>query len=247
MRLIELEPADALWALAAEEAVLEAADAGAAGPAWLLWTAPARCAVLGTARPVQADLFAERLAADGVPFWRRRSGGGTVLLGPESPAVARVERLAAPGRGSIRESYASFAEVLLAALGRLGLQARFEPPADLACDGRKLAGLAQRRKRWAVLVGASVLAEPNAEDSARYLREPVPGDAPAYRAGRTHGAFMTSRAELGLADPAARFRQALRLELIRRGAAEGPLLPEERRRAGEIARELARPEWRRRF
>jgi len=247
MRLIEIEPADALWALAAEEAVLEAADAGAAGPAWLLWTAPARCAVMGTARPVEADLRAERLAADGVPFWRRRSGGGTVLLGPESPVVTCIGRLAAPGSGSIRESYGQFCAVLIAALARLGLEAGFEPPADLACGGRKLAGLAQRRKRWAVLVGASVLAEPSAEASARYLREPAPGDAPAYRAGRTHGAFMTSLAELGLADPAARLREALRQELIRRGAAEGPLLPEERRRAGEIARELARPEWRRRF
>ena len=247
MRLIELRPADALDALAAEEAVLEAVNAGAAGPAWLLWAAPARCAVLGTARPAEGDLFTERLEADGVPFWRRRSGGGTVLLGPESPVVTCIGRLPGPGAGSIRESYQAFGDVLLAALARLDIQAQFEPPADLACGGRKLAGLAQRRKRWAVLVGASVLAEPSAGASARYLREPAPGDAPAYRAGRTHGAFMTSLAELGLADPAAQFRGALRQELIRRGASEGPLLPEERRRAGEIVRELARPEWRRRF
>jgi lipoate-protein ligase A len=247
MRLIELQPADALSALAAEEAVLEAVNAGAAEPAWLLWTAPARCAVLGTARPVEGDLFAARLEADDVPVWRRRSGGGTVLLGPESPAVARVERLEAPGRGSIRESYASFSKALAAALGRLGLAARFELPADRACAGRKIAGLAQRRKRTAALVSAAVLARPLAEASARYLREPASGDAPAYRAGRAHGAFMTSLAELGLADPVRQLREALRAELLRRGARDDALRPEERRRASELARELASPQWRLRF
>ena len=68
MRLIELPSPDAIAALAAEEAVLEAVDSGRAEPAWLLWTSPVRCAVLGTARPAAGDLFLDRLAADGVPF-----------------------------------------------------------------------------------------------------------------------------------------------------------------------------------
>ena len=244
MRLIDLQPPDALSALAAEEAVLAAVGSGSAEPAWLFWTSLGRCAVLGTARPAEGDLFLERLRADRVPFWRRRSGGGTVLLGPESPAVTCIAPLPRPGAGSIRESYLGFCEVLVAALARLGLAARFEPPADLAVGDRKLAGLAQRRKRRAVLVTASVLAQPLAVESARYLRQPPAADQPAYRAGRDHAAFMTSLAEQGLADdPAGRLRAALRAELSERGAAPGALSADETRRAAEIARELAAPGW----
>ena len=273
MRIIELHPASALEALAAEEAVLEAVNAGEAEPAWISWTAPSRCAVLGTSRPAAGDLFLERLRADGVPVLRRRSGGGTVLLGPESPAVAMIARREASGSplenpspyplpqgergdrnatfqraaGSIRESYLAFCEVLVAVLARLGVTARFEPPADLAAGNRKVAGLAQRRKRAAVLVGACVLAEPLAAAAARGLREPAAADSPAYRAGRAHGEFMTSLAEAGCARPAEDWRRALREELIARGAVAGRMAPIELSRAPELAAELARPEWVHRF
>ncbi|HOX08262.1 MAG TPA: hypothetical protein PK280_17845 [Planctomycetota bacterium] len=248
MRLISLQPPDALAALATEEAVLEAVGAGSAEPAWLFWTSPARCAVLGTARPAAGDLFLERLRVDSVPIWRRRSGGGTVLLGPESPAVTCVAQLERPGAGSIRESYRDFCEVLVAAFSRLGLAARFEPPADLAVGDRKIAGLAQRRRRRAVLVTASVLARPLAAECGRYLRQPPSADQPVYRAGRTHGDFMTSLAELGsFGDPAGRFLDALRTELSGRGTAPKALSPDETARAGEFARELSAPGWILRF
>lgn len=252
MRLIELSPAGALEALAVEEAVLEAVDSGSADEAWLGWTSPGRCAVLGTARPAARDLFLERLEADGVPAWRRRSGGGTVLLGPESPAVTMIARFDS-GRGggaNINESYRVFCETLSAVFARLGLPTGFEPPADLACRGRKIAGLAQRRKRAAVLVTASVLAAPLADDCARYIREPSAEDSPAYRAGRRHGDFMTSLArETGgaLADPAAAFREAFRAELVARGAVLVLPTAAEAGRAPDIARELAERDWRFRF
>ena len=247
MRLIELQPPDALDALAVEEAVLEAVNSGGSEPAWLIWTAPARCAVLGTARPAEGDLYLENLRSDGAGIFRRRSGGGTVLLGPECPVVTMVERLAAPGAGSIRDSYRAFCEVLIAALRRAGVEPGFEPPADLACGGRKLAGMAQRRKRAAVLVTASVLAEPLAGPAGRYLREPGPKDAPGYRAGRSHDRFMTSLAELGLRPAAGAFCEALRAELAARGAARGELRPAERERSAVLQAELAKPGWLYRF
>lgn len=242
MRVIELAPAGAVEALAAEEAALESA-AGGGGGAWLLWTAPARCAVLGTARPAAGDLCLEALRAAGAPVWRRRSGGGTVLLGPESPVATMVAPLPAGDGGSIRESYLEFTAVLVAALGRLGAAARFEPPADLAAGARKLAGSAQRRVRGAALVTASVLAGPLAAEAGRFLREPGGSDAPAYRAGRPHAAFMGSLAELGVPDAAEGFRRALRAELLARGGAAGELAAAERARAAELAAELSRPEW----
>ena len=143
----------------------------------------------------------------------------------------------------IRDSYRLFCEVLLAAFRRVGVEAGFEPPADLACGGRKLAGMAQRRKRSAALVTASVLAEPLAAPACRYLREPGPKDAPGYRAGRNHGQFMASLAGLGLRPAAGRFGDALRAELAGRGAAGGALGPAEQERSAEFRKELADPGW----
>jgi len=239
MRLIDLGTVEALRALALEEAVLESVEAGSGEPAWLLWTAGERSAVLGTARPAAGDLFLERLRAEGVPVWRRRSGGGTVLLGPQSPVVTLV----AGGSGSIRDSYLRFCETLIAALDRLGVAAEFRPPADLAVGGRKLAGLAQRRKRRAALVTAAVLARPLAAEAARYLPEPASGDAPTYRAGRAHGEFMTSLAGLGVTPAGERFNEAVRAEVTARGAALAELSTGERSRAAEIEPELADPGW----
>lgn len=239
MRLVDLGSLDAPSALAAEEAALESANAGAGEPAWLTWTASGLCAVLGTARPAGGDLFLERLKADGIAVLRRRSGGGTVLLGPGSPVVTAIS----PGSEGIRQRYRSFCDALAAALRRLGLEAGFEPPADLTVGGRKVAGLAQRRRRRAALVTAAVLAASLAEESALYLPEPPAADAPAYRAGRAHGEFMTSLGELGVGDAAESFPEALRAELAARGASPGELSAAERGRAADIRGELADPAW----
>ncbi len=239
MRLIDLGSVNALRALACEEAVLEALDAGCAEPAWFLWTSGEPCAVLGTARSTEGDLHLEALRAEGVPVLRRRSGGGTVLLGPPSPAVTLVTE----SPGDIRESYENFYGLLVGALARLGVEAGFRPPADLAVRGRKIAGLAQRRKRRAVLVTASVLAGTLAEESARWLAEPAGRDAPAYREGRRHDEFMTSLTGLGVERAAERLGEELTAQLSARGAARGELSCPERSRAAEIERELADPEW----
>lgn len=239
MRLIDLGSVNPLRALACEEAVLEALDAGRAEPTWFLWTSAAPCAVLGTARPAEGDLELEALRAAGVPVLRRRSGGGTVLLGPPSPAVTLVTE----SPGDIRESYEHFYGLLVAAFARLGVEAEFRPPADLAVGDRKIAGLAQRRKRRGVLVTASVLAAPLVDESARWLAEPAGRDAPAYRGGRRHAEFMTSLAGLGVERAAERFAEELIRELSDRGAAQGALSTRELARAAEIERELADPDW----
>jgi len=237
MRIIQLGSCSALGALALEEAVLESLDSGERSPAWITWTSAAPAAVLGTARAAGTDLRLEALRADGVKVLRRRSGGGTVILGAVSPVVTLLDAVG----GDIRECYDRFCEVLIAALGRLGVEAAFEPAADLAVAGRKISGLAQRRKRRGALVTASVLLESLAVESEKYLVEPVAADAPEYRKGRGHAGFMTSLRELGV-DPAA-WRQALRAELESLGATPATASPAELERAAAIELELADESW----
>jgi lipoate-protein ligase A len=237
MRIVELGECGALSALALEEAVLEGLDAGESLPAWITWTSASPVAVLGTARAAGKDLHQDALRADGVGVLRRRSGGGTVILGASSPAVTLVDAVG----GDIRECYGRFCEVLIAALGRLAIEAVFQPPADLAVGEGKVAGLAQRRKRRAALITASVLLGPLAAESEKYLAEPEARDAPEYRKGRRHREFMTSLAALGGAGPD--WRAALAAELAARGAVRDRPTGRERSRAVEIEPELAAHEW----
>jgi lipoate-protein ligase A len=205
----------------------------------VLWTSAQPVLVLGTARPIRKDLLIDAAREDGLEILRRRSGGGTVILGPRSPAVTLIDRLA----GDIRDCYRRFCAVLREVLAELGVAAQFRRPADMACGGRKIAGLAQRRRRRAGLVTASVLVRPLAAESERYLALPVREDCPEYRRGRTHREFMTSLEQLGVALPAGAFREAFLRVLERRGAWAGRLSPCERELATAVASQLSSPDW----
>lgn len=61
---------------------------------------------------------------------------------------------------------------------------------DLALDGRKVSGNAQRRSSAAVLHHGTVLCGFNVGRVGRYLRRPQ--KEPAYRAGRGHEEFLTN-------------------------------------------------------
>jgi lipoate-protein ligase A len=63
---------------------------------------------------------------------------------------------------------------------------------DLLLDGRKVAGLALRRRRRATLLHGSILCRADHPLLARVLRHPP--REPAYRAGRAHRDFL---ADLG--------------------------------------------------
>jgi lipoate-protein ligase A len=242
-RLLELGPVEPLLALAIEEAVLESVEAGRTGPAWITWTPARHCIVLGTARPMTGDVIEDAARSDRVPLLRRRSGGGTVVLGPETPVVTLIDT----GGHGIRETYGEFCGALTAALAELNLTAELHRPADLAIGGRKIAGLAQRRKKRATLVTASVLARPMAAAAARYLAEPTGGDAPAYRAGRGHALFMTSLEELGTARPEEDFTARLRRHLLSAGIRPAEPEAAELAEAGKLAAELAAQKWVERF
>jgi lipoate---protein ligase len=237
MRFIDLGECSVQGALALEEAVLESVDAGEGQPAWITWRSPEAVVVLGTARRADEDLCLPALERDSIAVLRRRSGGGSVVLGPASPAVTLIDR----SGGDIGECYRRFCTTMIAALARVGLEAEFHSPADLACAGRKVAGLAQRRKQHAALTTGSLLVGSMAAEAEQYLAVPEDKDAPEYRAGRAHDEFMTSLQELGI--DGGSWPGALSAELSAAGALPGEPSSSERERAALIEAELARREW----
>ena len=147
------------------------------------------CAVLGAAGRPEQDLLLDNLAADGVPWRRRRGGGGTVVLGPGQVVLAVVTEVESPFRnreyagqinGWIREA--------LESLGVGGVTA--EGISDLAIGGKKIVGTSIYRTRLVLFYQASLLVSNDIALFTRYLA--MPQKVPEYRRGRSHEEFCTT-------------------------------------------------------
>lgn len=151
-----------------------------AAPAWRLWTYAQPAVVLGRSQRAWA---ADATAASPLEVVVRAAGGGAVLVGPWMIGLSALLPAAHPLAGSAPvASYRWLGEVIADALHEVGVgdakalspeavRERQPPgaPPDWACfgglspwevvagGGRKLAGLAQVRRRAGVLLVAGVL------------------------------------------------------------------------------------------
>jgi lipoate-protein ligase A len=154
------------------------------------------CAVLGAAGRPEQDLILPALQADGVPWRRRRGGGGTVLLGPGQVVLAVVTEVLSPFRN--REYAGRINAWIVEALESLGVRgARPEGISDVAIGGRKIVGTSIYRTRLVLFYQASLLVSTDVSLFTKYLAMPL--RVPAYRAGRSHEEFCTTLAREGYA------------------------------------------------
>ena len=142
----------------------------------------------------------DQSAARGWPVTTRRTGGGITPQGPGVLNVALAFKLP-PGRAqAIRESYAALCNPMIAALGKLGLEAGTGAVQGSFCDGdynlevygRKLVGTAQRWRGSAVLCHALILTDISIQ--------PAVGAAQALADGIGLGDTYRSDAHCRLAD-----------------------------------------------
>lgn len=191
--------------LAADEALLEAAESGAAGPLLRFWEPRELFVVLGYTNPVAREIDLDACARRGIPILRRATGGGTVLQGPGCLNYALVLPCSTSGPLASITATNTFimerhAEALSALLGRTVQRQGFT---DLTLEDRKFSGNAQRRKQHSLLFHGTFLLDFDLPLIGRVLR--FPSRQPAYRQNRSHDAFLTN-----LAVSAPRVKQALR-------------------------------------
>jgi lipoate-protein ligase A len=224
--------------LALDEALLLAAEEDGAGPTLRLWEPPGYAVVLGASGRLADEVRRDACHADGVPVYRRSSGGGTVVLGPGVVNVAVVLPLDLdPRLAAVETAQVLVLERFAAALRALGPPVAVRGSGDLTVDGRKVAGSAQRRLRRHVLIHATLLNTLDLGCIPRYLAEPR--RQPSYREGRSHADFL---ANLGL--PPEALRDALAAAW--RASGPAPAVPWERVRA-LAAEKFADPAWTSRF
>ena len=158
-------------------------------PAYRIYEPASLCAVLGASGKPEADLLLENLSADGVPWMRRRGGGGTVILGPGQAVLAVVKEVASPFRN--REYAAVINSWIIEALEGLGVAGvHAEGISDLAIGEKKIVGTSIYRRRLVLFYQASLLVSNDISVFTRYLA--MPAKVPEYRRGRSHEDFCTT-------------------------------------------------------
>jgi lipoate-protein ligase A len=165
-------------------------------PVYRIYEPPTLCAVLGASGKPAQDLLLEHLEADGVPWMKRRGGGGTVILGPGQVVLALVTTVESPFRN--REYAAAINSWIVDSLALLGVNGVHpEGISDLAIGEKKIVGTSLYRTRLVLFYQASLLVSNDISVFMRYLA--MPAKVPEYRAGRSHEEFCTTIAREGYA------------------------------------------------
>lgn len=188
LALLQRHFSDIEAALAQELEILDLARQGRAH--LMIWELQSWAVVLGYGRDEASDVDRQVCDAEGIAVVRRRSGGGTVLLGPGCLCYS----LALPLQGDehlrdIGSTNRWVLERVARALSRGNTQpVSVSGISDLTVGTRKIGGSAQRRTRDAVLWHGTLLYDFDLGRLQRCLREP--DRQPQYREKRRHEDFV---------------------------------------------------------
>ncbi len=180
--------------LACDEALLDWCEETGGEEVLRFWEPVGYFVVVGYANKVATEVNLATCAADGVPIWRRCSGGGTVLQGPgclNYSVILRVEE-GGPLRtitGANRFILGRNRDALTAVLGA---QVTVQGHTDLTLGDLKFSGNSQRRRRRFLLFHGTFLLGLNLALVERYLS--MPSKEPGYRQNRPHSGFLTNLA-----------------------------------------------------
>jgi lipoate-protein ligase A len=162
-------------------------------PELRVWVPDRSILVLGYSQEADKELRLEAVTETGIPVYRRKGGGGAVLLTPGAVCVGmRLPRR--PEKG-LHDHFA-FANGLLqkAFQDELGLELRPQGVSDLAYEGRKVMGSSLYLPRECALYLGSFLVSTPIALLDRFLAHP--SREPEYRQGRSHGDFVRNLSEI---------------------------------------------------
>jgi len=191
--------------LAFDEALLDACEEQAGEEILRFWEPRDYFVVAGYSNHVALEVNEAACQREKVGVYRRCSGGGTVLQGPGCLNYSLILKM--DGNNSLQNISAANCHIMgrqkdaLTAL--LGRPVRVQGHTDLALDGLKFSGNAQRRKRHALVFHGTFLLHFDLTLMEKFL--PMPSGDPEYRQGRSHGLFL-----MNLSPSASAVKNALR-------------------------------------
>ena len=203
MYRLELKLPTAAEYLAADEALLDWCEEGHAGEMLLFWEPQETFVVVGYANKVATEVNVAACQKQGVPIFRRCSGGGTVVQMPGGLNYSLILRITEDGptrnisaanqfimeknRAAVQKVLNS-PEVEVSVRGHtdLALVTRHSSPVTL----KKIAGNAQRRRKHFLLFHGTLLLNGDLNRIGELLQ--MPSHQPDYRASRSHSDFVTN-------------------------------------------------------
>lgn len=161
IRVLETGYRDGAWNMALDEVLMSSANEM---PILRIygWSPP--CVSIGYFQTME-DVNVENCRKAGVDIIRRITGGGAVFHDCEL-TYSFITRKYPPG---ILDSYRTICNVIMSALNRLGLDARFSPLNDITVNGKKVCGNAQTRKKNTLLQHGTILLNVNVEKMFSFL------------------------------------------------------------------------------
>jgi len=187
-------------------------------PSLHAWVPKGICIVLGASQTPADEVELEIAQRKNIPVYKRKGGGGAVVLGPHCLCLAlRLRR----GKNNspldyFRRIHAPLAEGLSETVGK---RVTGKGISDLALGERKIAGTSLYLARDRGLYLASILVGQKARENMEALKQP--SRQPDYREGRPHTDFLSTLEEEGYAGSPAELGNTL-LPLLR--SALGDLL-----------------------
>lgn len=156
-----------------DEALIGSVSRGESPPTLRLYAWSPPCVTVGYFQSLEDEVDLAACRAARVDAVRRLTGGGAVFHEAEI-TYSLVLPLGHPlAPEDILESYRRICSGLVAGLGRLGVEASFEPINDVAAGGKKLSGNAQTRRRGCLLQHGTVLLGLDPERMFSLLRVPA--------------------------------------------------------------------------
>ena len=200
MYRLDLPPLTPAEQLAADEALLDACEAGHGDETLLFWEPRETFVVVGYANKVATEVNVAACEKAGVPIFRRCSGGGTVVqmrgglnyslllriteTGPTRNITTANQFIMEKNRAAI-ESVSPNSQ-----LPSANCQISVRGHTDLCLDHLKFAGNSQRRRKNFLLFHGTLLLDCDLARIGELLR--MPSLQPDYRVSRPHSDFVTN-------------------------------------------------------
>lgn len=176
--------------LALDEALLELAEDDLQ-PKVRVWKQSHLAIVLGASCKLKESINLDKAQDQGIAIARRSSGGGTVIVGPGALNAAIVCPIAMlPEFQAVDSAQKTVLEFVAQALRDQGSPVEMRGSGDLAIDGKKFSGSAQRRKKRFFMIHATFLLDFDLDLIDELLS--IPQRQPSYRANRSHRDFLTN-------------------------------------------------------
>ena len=158
-----------------------------------VWIPDKECIVLGLSQKIEKECLVEHLNETSIPIYKRKGGGGAVLLSPEVICYAiKIKRASLSGcTYNIPELFTIGNQVLQQILARhFKIQTKHQGISDICIKDKKIMGSSLYLSKYFALYYSSIIFHSLSDKISYYLSHP--SKEPDYRLNREHKNFISS-------------------------------------------------------